>query len=240
MEQEEIKNLLREGALSFDVGLDRSQLERLLVYKNLLLEWNEKINLTAIEEDRDIILKHYVDSISIVPHLPREGGSLIDVGTGAGFPGIPVKVVCDAFDITLLDSLDKRVRFLQEVISQLGLKQIKAVHGRAEDFGVKPGYREVFDVAVARAVANLPVLLEYCLPFVRVGGLFLAMKGNTADEVSSSQKALDILGGKIEAVHEFVLPGSDMRRTIVQVRKLRQTPTKYPRKAGKPAKEPLL
>lgn len=240
MEQEDIKTLLRQGAESFHVQLNDSQVENLLAYKKLLLEWNEKINLTAIEEDRDIILKHYVDSLSIIPYLPREGGRLVDVGTGAGFPGIPVKIACDFLDVTLLDSLDKRVKFLQEVIRHLGLKKIEAVHGRAEDYGIKPGSREAYDIAVARAVAGLPVLLEYCLPLVRVGGLFLAMKGNMADEADKSRKALEILGGKIEAVYEFMLPGSDMKRTVIQVRKLRQTPTKYPRKAGKPAKEPLV
>lgn len=236
----ELTKLLLEGSAAYGVALSEPQINAFLQYKDILKEWNEKMNLTAIEDDRDVILKHFIDSLSIAPYLKNDKVKLIDVGTGAGFPGIPLKVVFDQVEITLFDSLEKRVRFLTEVVTALKLTGIRAVHGRAEDFGVKPDYREKFDVAVARAVANLPVLLEYCLPFVKTGGLFIAMKGSNTEELTASRKALEVLGGEIEAVREITLPFSDMKRNILQVRKLRQTPTKYPRKAGKPSKEPLI
>lgn len=235
-----LNELLRQGAKEYSVDLDDGQISQLLMYKDILKEWNEKINLTAIEEDKDIIIKHYIDSLSILPLLQNKNISIIDVGTGAGFPGIPIKIAFENMAVTLLDSLDKRVKFLNEVIAKLGLRDIRTIHGRAEDYGVKPEYREKFDVSTARAVANLPVLLEYCLPFVKIDGIFVAMKGSSTDEIENSRKALEILGGKIEEVKEFELPFSDMKRNIIVVRKLRQTPTKYPRKAGKPSKEPLI
>lgn len=248
--------MLKEGAEAFSATLDSTRLQQLFKYKDLLLEWNQKMNLTAIEEEKDVIVKHFIDSFSILPCLrcgdtPRssKGDSskgeesplkLIDIGTGAGFPGIPVKIMNERLEVVLLDSLAKRVGFLDTVIKELGLEKIKAVHGRAEEYGVKQDYREKFDVAVARAVANLPVLLEYCLPFVKTGGIFIAMKGSSTDEIESSNKALEILGGKIEEKKEFILPHSDIKRNIIIVKKYRQTPTKYPRKAGKPLKEPLI
>ena len=232
--------MLREGAACYSAVLDDEKLGKLFKYKDLLTEWNQKINLTAIEEENDIIIKHFIDSFSIIPYLKQPNIRLVDVGTGAGFPGLPVKVMCEALEVVLLDSLAKRVGFLDTVINELALDKIKAVHGRAEDFGVKPDYREKFDVSVARAVAGLPVLLEYCLPFVKTGGIFIAMKGSSTEEVESSQKALEILGGKIEEKKEMTLPFSDIKRNIIIVKKYRQTPTKYPRKAGKPLKEPLI
>ena len=232
--------MLREGAACYSAVLDDEKLEKLFKYKDLLAEWNQKINLTAIEEENDIIIKHFIDSFSIIPYLKQPNIRLVDVGTGAGFPGLPVKVMCEALEVVLLDSLAKRVGFLDTVINELALDKIKAVHGRAEDFGVKSDYREKFDVSVARAVAGLPVLLEYCLPFVKTGGIFIAMKGSSTEEVESSQKALEILGGKIEEKKEMTLPFSDIKRNIIIVKKYRQTPTKYPRKAGKPLKEPLI
>lgn len=230
---------LKDGAAEFGAGLDKDMIRALFEYKRLLLQWNEKMNLTAITDDKEIISKHFVDSLSIVPYL-KEIGSLIDVGTGAGFPGMPLKIVIPDLDVVLLDSLEKRVGFLDAVISTLGLDGIKAVHMRAEDAGMSPDFRERFDAATARAVAAMPVLLEYCLPFVRTGGIFIAMKGNSEQEISMSGKALEVLGGKIEEVKEFTLPDTDIKRSVIIIRKLRQTPTKYPRKAGKPSKEPLL
>jgi len=238
MDTEMIK-LLSEGAREFGLTLSVAQVEKLFKFKAILLEWNEKMNLTAIEDERDVIIKHFIDSLSILPNFENKTLRMIDIGTGAGFPGIPVKIACDNINITLLDSLDKRIRFLNEVISALDLKGIEAVHGRAEDYGVRQGYREAFDIAVARAVANLPVLLEYCLPYVKTGGIFIAMKGSSIEEIEASKKALEILGGDIERVDEISLPFSDIKRNIIIIKKLRQTPTKYPRKAGKPAKEPL-
>ena len=232
--------MLKEGAAFYSAVLDDAKLQKLFKYKDLLMEWNQKINLTAIEDEKEIIIKHFIDSFSIIPYLKQPNIRLIDVGTGAGFPGVPVKVMCEASEVVLLDSLAKRVGFLDTVINELELDKIKAVHGRAEDFGMKSGYRETFNVSVARAVAGLPVLLEYCLPFVKAGGIFIAMKGSNTEEVESSQKALEILGGKIEEIREMTLPFSDIKRNIIIVKKYRQTSTKYPRKAGKPLKEPLI
>lgn len=240
--QEELNlaNLLKEGVKEYGVSLDDHQIGQFLKYMEMLKDWNTRINLTAIEDDRDIIIKHYTDSLSILPYIENKAVKLIDVGTGAGFPGIPVNIARQDIDVTLLDSLDKRVKFLSEVIGALELKNIRAIHGRAEDYGANKEYRESFDISVARAVANLPVLLEYCLPFVKPEGIFIAMKGSNIEEVEASKKALEILGGTIEEVCEITLPNSDMKRNIIIVRKLRHTPTKYPRKAGKPAKEPLV
>ncbi|NTV89531.1 MAG: 16S rRNA (guanine(527)-N(7))-methyltransferase RsmG [Clostridiales bacterium] len=229
-----------ENLLDRKYDLDTKQIEILMKYKEQLLDWNQRLNLTAIEDEREVIVKHFLDSLSILPMIPNKGESLIDIGTGAGFPGIPVKIACEKTQVTLLDSLDKRVKFLNAVIEENHLKGIKAVHGRAEDFGVNPSYREKFDIAVARAVANLPVLLEYCLPFVKTGGIFIAMKGSNSEEVEAARKALDILGGKVEEVRKITLPFSDFSRNIIIVRKIRQTPQRYPRKSGKPSKEPLL
>lgn len=237
---ETLETMLSEGAAAFSVGIGTEQTARLMKYKELLLEWNTKINLTAIEEDRDIIIKHFIDSLSILPYLRNAGEKLVDVGTGGGFPGIPVKIVYESTKVLLLDSLDKRINFLKTVIGGLGLEGIDTMHARAEEAGANPVYRESFDVSVARAVANLPVLLEYCLPLVKTGGIFIAMKGSSTEELEASKKALELLGGRIEEVRELTLPFSDIKRNIIIVRKLRQTPTKYPRKPGKPAKEPLI
>ncbi len=232
--------ILKEGSQEYGIELSDVQADKFINYAELLKDWNTRINLTAIEEDKDIIIKHFIDSLTIAHYLKKGGLSIIDVGTGAGFPGIPLKIVIDNLKVTLLDSLDKRIKFLNEVINTTQLKDINAVHGRAEDFGANPEYREKFDISTARAVAALPVLLEYCLPFVKIGGTFIAMKGNNIEELKDSKKALSILGGEIEEVKEISLPFGEMRRNIITVRKLRQTPTKYPRKAGKPSKEPLL
>jgi len=230
---------LKESAAAFGVVLDDRMISDFLEYKRLLLQWNEKINLTAIVEDKEIILKHFADSLSILPYI-KGIRSIIDVGTGAGFPGIPLKIALPDIDVVLLDSLEKRIGFLNTVIGHLGLSGISAVHMRAEDAGISPEYRESFDAATARAVASMPVLLEYCLPLVKTGGIFIAMKGSISEEISSSKKALEVLGGEIEEAKEFTLPGSDIKRSIIVVRKLRQSPTKYPRKAGKPSRDPLI
>lgn len=237
--EENFEQLLIEGAKEFGIMLDDIQVGQFMAYKEILKEWNQKINLTAIENDRDIIIKHFIDSLSIMPYLKNESIEMIDIGTGAGFPGIPVEIVKGSVRLTLMDSLEKRVNFLNEAIKTLSLRNILAVHGRAEDYGQNPKFREKFDISVARAVANLPVLLEYCLPFVKPGGIFIAMKGSSTEEIEASKKALETLGGKIEEVNEIILPQSDIKRNIIIVRKVRQTPTQYPRKAGKPSKNPL-
>ena len=271
----ELKDLLVKGAEQVGVILNGDKINKFFKYMDLLKEWNQKVNLTSIEGDRDIIIKHFIDSLSIYQHIlryisdknmpktqeekteargegPASNGEvqgtyegmkqpvkLIDVGTGAGFPGIPLKIVCDELEVTLLDSLEKRVRFLEECIKSLKLSNINAVHGRAEDYGSNPLYREKYDISTARAVAELPVLLEYCLPFVKTGGIFIAMKGRSAEEVDISRKALDILGGEIELISEITLPFTDNIRNIIVIKKFRQTDIKYPRKAGKPSKMPL-
>jgi 16S rRNA (guanine527-N7)-methyltransferase len=234
-----LADYLKAGAADFGAELDDCMVRRFFEYKKMLLEWNEKMNLTAITDDRDIILKHFVDSLSILPCL-KEAKKIVDVGTGAGFPGIPLKIALPGLETALMDSLDKRIKFLEAVIDELGLEGVKAVHIRAEDAGRSEKFREEFDAVTARAVASLPVLLEYCLPLVKTGGIFIAMKGSSEDEVAVSGTALDILGGEIEEVRNFALPGSDIKRSVIIVRKVRQTPTKYPRKAGKPSKEPLI
>jgi 16S rRNA (guanine527-N7)-methyltransferase len=239
MNQEWLERIVSD-ARTFGLQLDGRQTARLGSFAQMMLAWNEKVNLTAITDDEGIAVRHFVDSLSALP-LVAEGAAVVDVGTGAGFPGIPFAVARPDLSVTLLDSLEKRVRFLKAVTESLGLANVQIRHGRAEDFGREAGWRECFDVAVARAVASLPVLMEFCLPFVRVGGLFLAMKGpDIAGEASDSAKALRILGGRIADIRTFVLPGTDMSRNIVVVEKERPTPEAYPRKSGKPSREPLL
>lgn len=234
-----VEELLKAGAHQLGIYLDDEKVSSLLEYKRILLEWNEKMNLTAIEEEREFITKHFIDSLSILPFL-KSIKNIVDVGTGAGFPAIPLKIVQPSLQVILMDSLEKRIGFLKAVISELNLAGITAIHSRVEDAGASPVHREKYDAAVARAVASLPVLLEYCLPLVKKGGIFIAMKGSSADEIKASEKALDLLGGTIEQVMDFTLPDSDICRSIIIVRKLRQTPLKYPRKPGKPTKEPLI
>ena len=231
-----------------NIELSKEQIDSFLKYYNLLIEWNDKINLTAITEFKDVCLKHFVDSMSIVNAFSSfeeakdffSGKSLIDVGTGAGFPGICLKIIFPELNITLMDSLDKRIKFLNEVISSLSLKKITTVHARVEDAARTSDYREKFDFATARAVASLPVLSEYCLPFVKQDGFFIAYKSEKVlEEISISANALIVLGGKIESEYSFSLPDSDLQRTILFVKKENKTPEKYPRKAGTPSKKPL-
>ena len=199
------------------------------------------MNLTGITEFDEVMQKHFVDSVAAAEYVEMEKiNSLIDVGTGAGFPGIPLKIVYPHLQVTLLDSLNKRIKFLEEVVDNLGLTGIEMVHGRAEDAAKKAEYREQFDLSVSRAVANLVSLTEYCLPFVKVGGKFVSYKSVSVDEeIAQSKKAVYVLGGEIGKVEKFHLPGSDMERALVVVEKKRSTPKKYPRKAGMPTKEPL-
>ena len=210
-------------------------------YYRLLVEWNKVMNLTGIVDYDEVNLKHFTDSLTIVKVIDmKKIRCLIDVGTGAGFPGIPIKIAYPHIKVVLLDSLNKRIKFLNTVIDELGLTDIYAVHGRAEDMAKKGEYREVFDLCVSRAVSNLSTLSEYCIPFVRKKGSFVSYKSVSADEeIKQSENALNILGGKIENVDKFVLPDTEMGKTLVKIRKIRNTPGKYPRKAGIPAKEPL-
>ena len=215
------------------------QIEQFYKYMNLLIEWNEKMNLTAITEPKEIILKHFIDSITILKYID-DNSKLVDVGTGAGFPGVPLSIMNPTLKITLVDSLNKRLIFLQEVVKELNLKNIEIVHARAEEFGQNKNYREKFDIATSRAVANLATLSEYLVPLVKIGGKIISMKASNAkEEINDAQKAIEVLGGKIEKIEEFDLPESDIGRTIIIIDKNKCTPAIYPRKAGTPAKEPI-
>ena len=238
MEFEEFKEKFKNHLSIINKTITDEQILKFYRYMELLLEWNEKINLTAITNPEDIILKHFIDSLTIEEYI-NKGESLVDVGTGAGFPGIPIKIYRDDINVTLVDSLNKRINFLNDVIENTNLENIKTVHGRAEDFGQNKEYRERYDIAVARAVANLSTLTELCLPFVKVGGSFIAMKGNSTEEFEEAKKAIEILGGKIEKIDKFNLPGTDIERNIVVIKKIDKTPNQYPRKAGTPASKPI-
>lgn len=220
-------------------SLNNKQIEQFDKYMDLLLEWNEKINLTAITEKNQIILKHFIDSLTISKYIEKNS-KVIDVGTGAGFPGIPLKIYNNTLNITLLDSLNKRINFLNEVINELQLEKIQAIHSRAEDLARNNNYREKFDYAISRAVANLSTLSEYLLPYVKVNGKCICMKGpNINEEVKNSKQALKRLGGEIIDIKNFTLPESDIERNIIIIKKIKNTDKEFPRKAGIPAKKPL-
>ena len=230
---------LKEYAAGFGIALSAEQLQAFKIYEELLLEWNQKINLTAITAHEEIIVKHFLDSLLLLSAAkPQQGTSIIDVGTGAGFPGIPAKIVRPDIDLTLLDSLQKRVRFLQEVSDALGQKNT-LLHGRAEEIGRSASNRGKYDLASARAVASLPVLCEYCLPLLKVGGVFAALKGwDVEEEAAQAKPALQKLGGELAEICKYELPGEN-RRSIVLIQKRSQTPPRFPRISAKIAKEPL-
>ena len=239
MNIEEFKEIMISYAEKINIKFTEEQLEKFYQYMNMLLEWNEKINLTAVVEPKEVILKHFIDSLTINKYL-KENATLADVGTGAGFPGIPLKILRPDIKVTLLDSLNKRINFLNEVIEKLNLEDIVTVHSRIEDFGKNKSYREKFDYVTARAVANLAVLSEYLIPIAKIGGKCVCMKGsNVEEEIESGKKAINVLGGKIEKVDEFVLPDSDISRNVIILSKIKNTPARFPRKAGMPYKEPL-
>ena len=237
MEFEVFSKELNNKVNKIGINLDNKQIEQFYQYMNLLLEWNEKMNLTAITEPNEVILKHFVDSLTI-SNLIEKGQKVIDVGTGAGFPGIPLSIKNNQ-NITLLDSLNKRIIFLEEVINNLELKNIEAVHSRVEEFAKNKKEREMYDIATSRAVAPLNVLLEYLLPLVKVGGKCICMKGSNTEEIENAKNALKILGGEIEKIDKIILPESDIERNIITGIKVKQTPLKYPRKPGTPSKEPI-
>lgn len=229
------------GLFELGIKLSEEQKTQFLQYYELLVEWNSFMNLTAITEFDQVITKHFLDSLSLVKVCEvAQAGRILDVGTGAGFPGIPLKIAFPDVEVVLLDSLNKRVKFLNEVIGQLGLSKITAIHGRAEDFARQKDYREQFDLVVSRAVANLSSLSEYCLPYVKVGGRFVSYKsGKLSEELTAAQKAIHVLGGEAKEPVYFQLTGTEVERSFVCIEKGKATPKKYPRKAGTPAKEPI-
>lgn len=223
------------------IGLKEDDFKAFLKYKEMILEWNQRINLTTITENGEMDIKHFADSLSpALTGVLNGSKKVIDIGTGAGFPGIPLKIWNPQLQVTLMDSLNKRISFLELVISELGLKGITAIHGRAEELALKPEYREAFDICVSRAVASLDTLSEYCIPFVKPGGWFIAMKGPSAmEEIKLAGKAISILGGSVEDVREIRFPGTDIEHTLVMIKKLTKTPLKFPRGGGKPRKSPI-
>lgn len=232
------KELLSQ-AQKIEIQLNEEQIDIFYRYKQLLIEWNKKMNLTAITETKDIILKHFIDSLTIMKYI-KENQKVIDVGTGAGFPGLPLKIANPTLNIVLLDSLNKRINFLNEVINQNNLKNIKAIHNRIEQTAREEQYREGFDIVTSRAVANLAVLAEYMLPFAKIGGKCICMKGSEIEEeLENSKNAIKLLGGKIIKIDSFELPQDNIKRNIIIIEKEKNTPNKYPRKPGTPSKEPL-
>lgn len=232
---------LRRALEQAEISLNQDQEEKLHVYYERLIETNRVMNLTSITQFDQVVRKHFIDSLMLMKYMNLANCTLLDVGTGAGFPGIPLKIACPDLKVVLLDSLNKRVQFLQKVIQELSLEHVQAIHGRAEDLGKRPEYREQFDICVSRAVANLASLAEYCLPFVKKNGFFIFYKsGEVQEELDDAKYAIEVLGGTKERTETFFLPGSDIGRSLIFIHKENLTPKKYPRKAGTPAKEPLV
>ncbi len=235
----------KELFASYDLSLTNVQYEKFIQYKDLLITWNEKINLTNIVEDEDVWIKHFLDSCSIYKYINEykecvsNDIKLIDIGTGAGFPGIPIKILDENIYLSLLDSLNKRITFLKDLCSQLSLNDIEFIHGRSEDFGQNVKYREKFDIVVSRAVANLATLSEYCIPFLKKNGIFICMKSNSIeDEIENAKEAIKVLGAEITSINEFDLCGNG--RSIIIIKKIKNTPMMYPRSAGIPSKKPII
>lgn len=240
MNIEEFSKELTKLASKIEIELSLDEIEKLYKFMNLLLEWNEKINLTAITKPEDIILKHFIDSITIKKYIKSEN-KVLDMGTGAGFPGIPLKIISSDTNFTLVDSLNKRIIFLKEVCDKLELYKIENIHSRAEELAKNKKYREQYDVVTSRAVARLASLVEYMLPFVKVGGRCICMKGSNVDEeLIEAKKAINVLGGEVEKIDKFLLPDSDIERNIVIIKKIKNTSSKYPRKPGTATKQPII
>lgn len=233
--------LMKTAASDVNMSLNEEQYEKFIKYMHLVQEWNKKVNLTAITEDEEFIKKHFIDCIkAFKSEKLKEAKTLIDVGTGAGFPGIPIAIMKEDVNVTLLDSLNKRINFLNLVVSELNLKNVTTIHSRAEDGARIKELRERFDVATSRAVANMTVLSEFCLPYVKLGGYFIALKGPAIeDELKECKNALGVLGGKLEEVIELEIEDTDLKHNIVVVHKVKECPASYPRKAGLITKKPL-
>ena len=235
------QHLMTEAAKDVDMDLTDKQYEQFIKYMRLVQEWNQKINLTTIIEDEEFIKKHFIDSIkAFKSNELKEAKTLIDVGTGAGFPGLPIAIMNENIQVTLLDSLNKKINFLNLVVNELGLKNVKTIHSRAEDGANDKALREKFDIAVSRAVANMAVLSEFCLPYVKVQGCFIALKGPAVeDELKDCRNALGVLGGKLKEVIKVDIEDTDLKHNIVVVNKIKECPLSYPRKAGSITKKPL-
>lgn len=233
--------LFRKDLEDLGVSLSEKQICQFLRYYELLLEWNQKINLTAIKEYHDILKKHFIDSISLVKAYDiTKSNTVIDVGTGAGFPGLALKIAYPDLEVTLLDSLKKRILFLDTVTEDLSLSGVKTIHGRAEDYARSEMYREKFDLCVSRAVANLTTLSEYCVPFVKLKGCFIAYKSEKiSEEIVEAEYAISLFGAKVKNQVEFILPNSDIYRNLIVIEKVSKTPDPFPRKAGLPEKRPI-
>ena len=237
----EFFDLMKTAASEANLDLSEEQYEKFIKYMRLLQEWNEKINLTAITEDEEIIKKHFIDCIKAFKSEPiRNAKTIIDVGTGAGFPGLPIAIMNSNIKVTLLDSLNKRINFLNTVVNELGLENVTTIHSRAEDGARKTELRENFDVATSRAVANMAVLSEFCIPYVKKGGYFIALKGPLIDdELKDGDKAIKTLGGELKDIIEVKIEGTDLRHNIVEIKKIKQCSKIYPRKAGTVNKKPI-
>lgn len=240
MNKEEFSKYLKEAFDSIQIKINEEQEEKFYKYMCMLLEWNEKINLTAIVEPKEIIIKHFIDSAILLTKQKIEG-KCIDIGTGAGFPGIPIKILKDELEVTLVDSLNKRVVFLNEVINKLNLKNITAIHSRAEELGQNKVYREQYDIVLSRAVARINILAEYTVPFAKINGKVIFMKSQEIkEELNEGKMAIKKLGGKIERQDEFIIPKTDIKRTLIIIEKEKNTLNKYPRKAGIVKKQPII
>lgn len=234
--------ILIDGLAKWNIQIDEKQQQQLESYYDLLIEWNSFMNLTGITEYEEVLVKHFLDSLALFSEKPYEENlSLLDMGTGAGFPGIPLKIVYPNMKVTLVDSLNKRIKFLDEVIRKLELKNITTIHARAEELARKEEHREQYDLVVSRAVARTVSLSEFCIPYVKVGGYFIPYKsGIIKEELEEAQHAIKVLGGKFEGLQDFKVPNSDMERTLIFIKKVKTTPKAYPRAGGKPLKAPLI
>lgn len=240
----EDENTLIDGAQKIGINLNKEQIKKFSQYLELLIQWNQKINLTSLKTPQEIIIKHFLDSISCIKvfdkYIDIEGISIIDVGTGAGFPGIPIKIVCPSINLSLLEARKKKTIFLEKIVEEMNFQRVEILNGRAEAFGKCPDYREKYDIALSRAVALLSTLSEYCLPLIRVGGLFVAQKGRSyKEEIDKALKTVQLLGGELIGVENVRIPFVNQERYLLVIKKIKDTPSKYPRKEGLPQKRPL-